>query len=104
MARVLSVYMARESVRHEQKEKKDMCSRTGKWNWVVLVVILLGLLSSLASAVGTDSADAAVATEEKISIIPEPITLLVLVVALMLFSWKRTHKSRSRSVATGTRG
>ena len=87
----------------KQKAKKDMSRRTGKWNWLVFVVILLGLLSSLASAAGTDSANAAVATEEKISIVPEPVTLLVLVAGLMLFTWKRTNKSRSHSAVSGTR-
>ena len=40
-----------------------MSSRIGKLNFSVLVVLLLGLLSSLASAAGTDTANAAVATE-----------------------------------------
>ena len=77
-----------------------MFNRVGKLNWLVLVVLVLSLLSSLASAAG---ADPAVATEEKISIITEPVTLLVLIAGLMLFGWKRTHKSRSRSAAIGLR-
>ena len=79
-----------------------MVNRDGKWNWLVFVVILLGLFGSLASAADTDSA-AVVATGEKISIIPEPVTLLVLVAGLVLFSWKRTQKTKSRAVVIGTR-
>jgi len=102
VARVPSIFMARKAVAHEKKkEKKDMVNRDGKRNWLVFVVIVLGLFGSLASAAGTDSPP--VATEEKISVIPEPVTLLVLIAGLMLFSWKRTQKTRSRSAVTGTR-
>ena len=77
-----------------------MYIRNRKWTWLVFAMILLDLMSSLASAAGTDSA---AATEEKISVIPEPVTLLVLTAGLMLFSWKRTQKTRSRAAVTGTR-
>ena len=80
-----------------------MFNRVGKLNWLVMVVLVLGLLSSLAAAAGADSPDAAVAAEEKISVIPEPVTILVLTAGLMLFSWKRTRKSRSRPAVTATR-
>ena len=79
-----------------------MFNRAGKVNWLVLVVFLLGILSSLAWAAAEGSPDSA-ATEQKISIIPEPVTLLVLLAGLMLFSWKHSRKSRHRSVASGTR-
>ena len=95
--------MVRIAITREKKEKKDMVKRDGKRNWLVFVVILLGLFGSLASAAGTDSASATTATQEKISIVPEPVTLLVLVAGLMLFSWKRTQKTRSRAAVTGTR-
>ena len=77
-----------------------MVSRVGRFNWVVLVVLLLTLLSSFATAAESDPA---VATEQKISVIPEPVTLLVLIAGLMLFGWKRTHKSRSRAAVTAAR-
>ena len=80
-----------------------MVNRVGKWSWLVFVVIFMGLLSSLASAADADLSAASVATEDKISVIPEPVTLLVLLAGLMLFSWKRTPKSRFRSAAPGSR-
>ena len=95
--------MARVPFVFEEKEQKDMSIRISKLNWSVLMVLLLGLLSSLASATAADTANTVVAAEQKISIIPEPVTLLVLLASLTLFSWRRTRKGRSRPIATAKR-
>ena len=84
------------------REEKDIFNQASKWTWLVLALIFPGLLTSLVSAAGSDSADTAVATDRKVSIIPEPVTLLVLLAGLMLFGWKRNRKSRSHSAAPAT--
>ena len=73
-----------------------MYNRSSTWSWVVLLVILVGVVGSLSFA-GADPADAA--TQEKISVIPEPVTVLVLLAGVVLFGWRRTRRRMPRAVA-----
>lgn len=82
-----------------REQKRDMYNRSRTWSWVVLAVILVSTLGGLSFA-GADPADAA--TEEKINIIPEPVTVLVLLAGVMLFGWRRTRRRRPHAVAERT--
>ena len=105
-----------------------MLNHTGKLGWFTVVVFLLGILLisgsassaalpanlnvlalsandavllpfAVAGAEASDSGDSLVVQENKISIIPESTTLIVLLAGLLLFTWKRKYKDKFRSVA-----
>ena len=77
-----------------------MFNNAGKLNWLVLAVLLLVLIINNATwAADGDSGDNLVVGEEKMSIIPEPATLLVILAGFLLFAWKRKYKDKSRPIA-----
>ena len=84
----------------EYKEKKDMFNCAGKLNWLVVAVLLLVLIMNSSTwAADGDSSDKPVVGEQKMSIIPEPATLVVILAGFLLFAWKRKYKDKSRPIA-----
>ena len=77
-----------------------MLNLNTKLNWLVVAVLLVVILSrsvSWAAAVteDSDSDNGTTAQANKISTIPEPTTLIVLLSGLVLFTCRRKYKGKN---------
>ena len=79
-----------------------MLNLNTKLNWLVVAVLLAVILSSSASwaaavAEASDSDNGSTAHANKIGIIPEPTTLIILLSGLALFTYRRKYRGKNLS-------
>lgn len=79
-----------------------MLNHTSKLGWLVVAVLLVVILSSstswaVAVAEASDSDNDATAHANKIGVIPEPTTLIILLSGLALFTCRRKYRGKNLS-------